>query len=165
MSQSPALRHIIGQAANDMPKGLLQNAKTPAASQGRGLCPPGSIKLHSRKKCSAYSYKLRIRRTFCMCILLRRRAGQSRVFACPGACRERDVEDAVPYGGNQDLRAIPDISRGSPFFGRGKPLPYEGCRHPDACPKTGGWQPPLRDGWHSAVPQGRISSARSCLPP
>ena len=51
----------------------------------------------------------------------------------------RDVEDAVPYGEDQDLRAIPDISRGSPFFGRGKPLPYEGCRHPDACPKTGGW--------------------------
>ena len=63
-----------------------------------------------------------------MCILLCRRAGQSRVFACPGACRERDVEDAVPYGGNQDLRAIPDISRGSPFFGRGKPLPYEDLR-------------------------------------
>ena len=48
-------------------QGLLQDAKTLAASQGMALRPPGCIKLQYRQKCSAYSYNLRIRRTF-LCV-------------------------------------------------------------------------------------------------
>ena len=92
----PRLRLLPGKQ-----QGLLQDAKTLAASQGRALRPPGCIKLQYRQKCSAYSYNLRIRRTF-LCVYCCA-AGRGRAAAPANSLR------AHPY-----LAADPVISS---FFG------------------------------------------------
>ena len=65
--------------------GTVAKREDPGCIVGEGLGPPGSIKLHEWQKCSAYSYNLRIHRTFFACILLRRRAGRAAAPTNAGA--------------------------------------------------------------------------------